>query len=687
MIGSIEIEARFGLNQGSNFDSGMSRSDFERVVRILEAAPNVTATPLSEEKNYIYHQNKSSKRITETANGELRSDHKEKFANAHFDSLSTQVAYTLRVAASRETILPTPTEISSGWNRYRHKKRREFRLNNSPWAIHATEVLSRPADSQLESATFEVELELPLVADTLTEADTERQLNELNAGISFLLHVIIRARQNAETLEWNPPPHITLEPQRSPQQDQSDDRRTSSPNYASVASAAPYVPHPNLHPDSHYQHSPNGTYRGSNPHDGGYSGSNVASSSGPFSPPTSARPDYSSMKASGELSNQPLASHHYAAGAGSSDVFSGIELAPIRDQSREHAIRDYLGQAKHLVRGGGHGGGDFWGTMPISFSRKHMDLIAKEDYFISEKTDGVRYLLLIGNAFGAVFVNRSGHLFDVVGYSGLNGFVREFHDTILDGELVRHQKTQNPYFLLFDCVKLRGTGVAHEFLPKRLQAIGQFIGRFRERFPNTQYHPFGILGKTVLPKSKLATISGQIATDSEGRRIYTEGDGTKRCHLTDGLIMAPGNVPYCFGTCFTMFKWKYVDLQSIDFMLRFEHPLESHVPLHAARPSNRKVELHININQGRTSRCKTTELIQSDFETLMRDLSKCNMSARSDRIIAEMAFEPKDSTWRYHRLRTDKKNPNHISIAFDTMEAIAENVSIDDVLAAVSPPI
>lgn len=666
----------------------MSKSDFDRVVRMLQTSPNVTASPLLDEQNYIYHQNKSSRRITQSATGELRADHKEKFANAHFDSLSTQVAYILRVAASRETILPVPSEIAPGWNRFRHKKRYEFRVDGSPWAIHATEVISRPAESKLESASFEVELELPLVADTLTEADTERQFNELNAGISFLLHVIIRARSNGESLNWTPPQHIAIE-----------SRKPSLNDVA--ASAEPYVPHPNLHPDSHYQRSPNGTYRGSSDNSyarprspeggyGGYSGSNGPSSSGPFSPPTNAsygQQDRGAMRHSGDHQQQPMASHHYVPAAGSSDPFSGIELVPIRgDQGRERAIRDFMSQAKQLVRGAGNSGGDFWGTMPISFSRKHMDQVAKEDYYISEKTDGVRYLFAISNAFGAVFINRSGHYFDVVGFSGLQGFVREFNDSILDGELVRHQKTQSPYFLLFDCIKVRGSSVAHEVLPRRLKAIGSFIGHYRHHFPNAQTHPFGILGKTVMPKSKLSTIVSQIATDSEGKRIYTEGDGSKRCHLTDGLIMAPGNIPYAFGTCFNMYKWKYVDLQSIDFLLRFEYPLESHIPPHSANDSHRRVELHINLGRN-TSRCKTTELVQADFEKLMQDLAENRMSSRSDGIIAEMAFEPQDSTWRYHRLRTDKKKPNHISIAFDTMEAIAENVTIDNILAAVSPSV
>lgn len=31
--------------------------------------------------------------------------------------------------------------------------------------------------------------------------------------------------------------------------------------------------------------------------------------------------------------------------------------------------------------------------------------------------------------------------------------------------------------------------------------------------------------------------------------------------------------------------------------------------------------------------------------------------------------------WRFHLERTDKNHPNHISVVFDTMEAISENIT------------
>jgi len=680
LLGTIEIEARFGLNQGNSFESGMKKPDFARVVHLLESTPRISTSPLLEETNYIYHQNRASQRIIESATGELRSDFKQKFTHAHFDSLSRQVMYTLRIAASRETILPSPASITPGWNRCRQKRRREFRFANSPWIIHATEVIAKSSESNLESVSYEVELELPIVAETLTKADTERQLNELNEGISFLLHVLVCGRQNASSLSWVPPQHISVITNSLERYVQAQEYKPSQT----------YVPHPDLHPDSHYQRSPNGTYRGgaqasvSNVMSLEALASEASSSAVPSSsdhPISSSSFDASSARGNHQEDQPYIADHHYTMTAGSGD-FSGIRLDRVRESHQIRRINEYLDSCRGGSQGGrGNGnGGEFWGTMPISFSRKYFESILKDDYHVSEKTDGVRYLMLVSvECGGVVFVNRSSDYFNVLDFSSVPHFVQTFDHTILDGELVTHQKTQQPYMLLFDCVKLRGQTVSHLLLPDRLKCIGDFISAFRHKFPDTRYHPFGILGKTVMPKSKFATIRQNITEDLHGRRIYTEGDGTKRCHLTDGLIFTPTKAPYCFRTCYTMYKWKYVDLQSIDFQLRFESPLERHQHPSTSNERNRKVELHINMNQGKAARCKTTEFLVSDLIRLAEDLNAAGMNFRSDRIIAEMAFEPKDSTWRYHRLRTDKAKPNHISIAFDTMEAIAENITLDDI--------
>jgi len=43
----------------------------------------------------------------------------------------------------------------------------------------------------------------------------------------------------------------------------------------------------------------------------------------------------------------------------------------------------------------GRGGNDFPGTMPVGFSKRHVERVQQEKYLVSEKTDGVRHFLVV----------------------------------------------------------------------------------------------------------------------------------------------------------------------------------------------------------------------------------------------------------------------------------------------------
>lgn len=77
--------------------------------------------------------------------------------------------------------------------------------------------------------------------------------------------------------------------------------------------------------------------------------------------------------------------------------------------------------------------GKFSGTMPVGFARWHIPLVKTREYFVSEKTDGVRYFLVVAGET-TVLVDRSNAPFTTSGLDLLNMVLPE--GTVLDGEFV-----------------------------------------------------------------------------------------------------------------------------------------------------------------------------------------------------------------------------------------------------------
>lgn len=77
--------------------------------------------------------------------------------------------------------------------------------------------------------------------------------------------------------------------------------------------------------------------------------------------------------------------------------------------------------------------GKFSGTMPVGFARWHIPLVKTREYFVSEKTDGVRYFLVVAGGT-AVLVDRSNAPFTTSGLEPLTMLLPE--GTVLDGEFV-----------------------------------------------------------------------------------------------------------------------------------------------------------------------------------------------------------------------------------------------------------
>ena len=190
----------------------------------------------------------------------------------------------------------------------------------------------------------------------------------------------------------------------------------------------------------------------------------------------------------------------------------------------------------------GAAAGRFPGPQPVSIERRHFCLLRRQPYLVSEKTDGVRHLLVSTTEGLVALVNRA-FLVEPVK-------IRVPKDTLLDGELVK-TRAGKMLFVVYDAVRVKGENLMHAPLTERLEkARGVLKGIIK-----TAGAPFEIRVKSMWT----------LGTPFPDLNSFE--------YETDGLVFTPVNEPIRMGTHETMFKWKPRERITIDFCLQNGHEL------------------------------------------------------------------------------------------------------------------
>ncbi|KAF3093392.1 Dcp1p-Dcp2p decapping enzyme complex alpha subunit [Orbilia oligospora] len=332
----------------------------------------------------------------------------------------------------------------------------------------------------------------------------------------------------------------------------------------------------------------------------------------------------------------------------------------------------------------------FPGAQPVSFAKKHLNELHHEDYYVCEKSDGIRCLLYCTHGDSQdseayYLIDRKNDYYYV---SGLH-YPRNpppdskeidwgsFHtQTVIDGELVIDVKKDGRKvlkFLVFDCLVLDGQLLVQRSLDKRL---GYFRSNFFKpyealckAFPDEmQYFPFYLQFKNMEFSYALPKMFDQVLPNLE--------------HGNDGLIFTAVNADYRFGTDEKILKWKPADENSIDFRMNLRFPL---LPPEECEEDGSgspqydwyaKPQITLSVNAGGGGYQRWAEMYVTDQE--WTDLK--NMGVELDERIVECAMD-EEGRWRFKRFRNDKKDGNHISVVNSVMESIRDGVSKEDLLA------
>jgi hypothetical protein len=251
----------------------------------------------------------------------------------------------------------------------------------------------------------------------------------------------------------------------------------------------------------------------------------------------------------------------------SSSPLAGLSLEDVKDEYEIETLRKTAVEWVPNVQNEN----SFPGAMPIAFSRRHIRLVQTTEYMVSEKSDGLRFMLLI-NSSGTYLFDRNFEFYLVHGYDILTQLFAVNEVTVLDGELVRHQKTKRPMFLIFDAVVIDGSPVGSKKLNERLDAVRiKVIEPYRaaveqKRIDETTV-PFTLIGKAFHAKKHLGTLFSHVKRNESGERVYVDN---RRNHKTDGVIFTPVNSPYRPTPAAPILKWKFVDKLSADLKIMFD---------------------------------------------------------------------------------------------------------------------
>jgi mRNA guanylyltransferase len=341
----------------------------------------------------------------------------------------------------------------------------------------------------------------------------------------------------------------------------------------------------------------------------------------------------------------------------------------------------------------------FPGAQPVSFAREHIAELQRQEYFMCEKTDGLRCLLFMywgtspsGELEPVTFlIDRKNNYYDVKPalripyYKDPNNPEPFLFGTILDGELVHDQypgeAAPRLNFYIFDCLAVDSENLTGKTLDKRLGRFQEWVlkpyHRKISQTPNPDLRPFALKEKKTYPAYSIRQMFDNVLPSLK--------------HGNDGLIFTCKSTKYEFGTDRHILKWKPPHENTIDFKLRLgEFPLidpedgeEGLIPDYDAMPL--PFQLLVQHNQGKYLYFADLTVTPAEWEILK------SLDQLLDGRIIE-CYRNLAGQWKFKaegdgtpRWRDDKKDANHISTVNSVLASIEEPVTEEMLLANEEP--
>jgi len=307
----------------------------------------------------------------------------------------------------------------------------------------------------------------------------------------------------------------------------------------------------------------------------------------------------------------------------------------------------------------------FCGALPCSLMRADLDYLYNMEYMVSEKTDGVRHLMLAykdeKHAY-SLLIDRGFRFY----YTNVKfaDFLREGDGTLLDGEII-WEPTGFKYYV-HDIVCMAGKKqVAALDYKSRMNQVTDILrwGCFPPEDGNEQIM---LLPKHIVPLKELSTLWYETIPNL--------------AHQTDGLILTPNRLPHTGKKNKLMFKYKRPDDHTIDLQL------------------DRRLDYCVGEVESLSSRVDGLGPPYSAFQLQTWDTHErhdfCEISMSPERwaaigvpnpeqcpgIILECRYNSDRTMWVPIAWRNDKLVPNDIYTIQRTIKTMIEGLTIEELL-------
>ncbi|KAI0362410.1 mRNA capping enzyme, alpha subunit [Trametes cingulata] len=323
----------------------------------------------------------------------------------------------------------------------------------------------------------------------------------------------------------------------------------------------------------------------------------------------------------------------------------------------------------------------FPGSQPVSFAARDLEKLEAYDYWVAEKSDGVRVLLFVHTDHNTgdqmvYIIDRHNTYREITGlyFPNHEDPRRPLLSSIVDGELVidvdPRTKQETLRFLAFDCLVVNGQNVMNRPLDKRYGRLKEWMYKPYQKMLHD--HPHVAVSQPFDFKVKEVKFSYHVDD------VFNI-DIPRLQHGNDGLIYTCVSTPYTPGTDQNILKWKPPSENSIDFKLVLRFPPTPGKPMVPDFQVKPIFELHVWCGDDRGKpRYEFYDVMHVEDE----EWEKMKLSNEQlDERIVEVHWDSAGECWRMMRFRDDKPHGNHKSVVDNIIKSIADGIEKDALLA------